>query len=43
MDYLVVALVFLVIGTGGGWYLKSKFGPRAAADLQAVSDTAKKL
>lgn len=43
MDYLIVALAFAVIGIGGGWYLKSRFGAKVAADVAAVKDTAAKL
>lgn len=43
MTYLVMPLVVWAVGIALGWWLKGRFGARAAADLQTVTDTAKKL
>lgn len=40
---LIWLVIGLVVGVAGGWYLKGRFGAKVATDLQAVSDTAKKL
>lgn len=40
LTYLAMPLIVLAVGIGLGWYMKGVF---VAADLQAVSDTAKKL
>ncbi len=40
---IITALVILAVGLAGGWYLKSRFGAKVAADVAAVQDVAKKL
>ncbi len=42
--FTFLGLVVLVTASvAGGWYLKSKYGAKVAADVAKVSDTAKTL
>lgn len=43
MSLFVLFIAAVVIGFGGGWFCKGKLGAKVSADLQVVSDTAKKL
>lgn len=43
MSLFVLFIAAIVIGFGAGWFCKGKFGAKMSADLQAVSDTARKL
>ncbi len=43
MDILITLVVGIVLGIGGGWFLKGRFGVKVAADVAKVETIAKTL